>query len=296
MRGAGAGVSWDGRRNILKVALTRRDSVWIGHGAGGSMCARVFAIRRRGCSAGSSDMRSSRCRRVRGAGGRPGLKERTDAARLGIIYARRRICVAYALPPAWVGGAFDRDGVDELQFVQTSEGRGPAARQDKALKAAPEFDLKDADGKTVRLSDYKGKVVVLDFWATWCEPCKIEIPWFIEFERTDKNKGFAVVGIAMDDEGWTVVKPFVSKLAINYRILKGTDATADLYGGIEVYPTTFLIGRDGKIAATHLGLTGKDEFEDGIKKLMAAPVQERASSGVTARFSSAALFVANHAF
>ena len=167
-----------------------------------------------------------------------------------------------------------------------------ASKEDKAAKVAPEFELKDADGKTVRLSDYKGKVVLLDFWATWCGPCKIEIPWFIEFERTYKDKGFAVIGVAMDDEGWTVVKPFISDLAINYRVLGGNDKIGDLYGGIEALPTTFLIGRDGKIAATHVGLTGKDEFEDGIKKLMGASgiVQERASAGLTNGFAPALLF------
>jgi thiol-disulfide isomerase/thioredoxin len=172
------------------------------------------------------------------------------------------------------------------------QAEAPAAKNDKPLKAAAEFELKDADGKTVRLSDYKGKVVLLDFWATWCEPCKIEIPWFIEFERTYKDKGFAVIGIAMDDEGWTVIKPFVSDLAINYRILKGDDKTADLYGPIDAYPTTFLITRDGKIADQHVGLTGRDDFENGIKKLLGAPgiVQERASIGLTSRFAPAVLF------
>ena len=158
----------------------------------------------------------------------------------------------------------------------------------KESKIAPEFALKDADGKTVRLSDYKGKVVLLDFWATWCGPCKIEIPWFIDFERTYKDKGFAVIGVAMDEEGWTVVKPFISELSINYRILQGTDATASLYGGVDALPTTFLIDRDGKIVATHVGLTGKDDFEDGIKKLMAGK-----SASVFGRFVPAVLFGAN---
>jgi peroxiredoxin len=159
------------------------------------------------------------------------------------------------------------------------------SKGEKERKPAPEFELKDADGKTVRLSDYKGKVVLLDFWATWCGPCKIEIPWFIEFERQYKDKGFSVIGVAMDEEGWTVVKPFISELAINYRILQGTDSTAQLYGGVDALPTTFLIDRDGKIAATHVGLAGKDDFEDGIKKLMGSP-----SAGMFGRFVPAVLF------
>jgi peroxiredoxin len=165
---------------------------------------------------------------------------------------------------------------------------GSAVKDDKERKAAPEFELKDADGKTVRLSDYKGKVVLLDFWATWCGPCKIEIPWFIDFERKYKDKGFAVIGVSMDEEGWTVIKPFVADLAINYRVLQGSDATAQLYGGVDALPTTFLIDRDGKIAATHVGLAGKDDFEDGIKKLV-----ERPSAGLPGRFVPAVLLGAN---
>jgi peroxiredoxin len=163
-----------------------------------------------------------------------------------------------------------------------------SVKTDHERKAAPEFELKDADGKTVRLSDYKGKVILLDFWATWCGPCKIEIPWFIDFERKYKDRGFAVIGVSMDEEGWTVVKPFVTDLAINYRILQGSDQTAQMYGGVEALPTTFLIDRDGKIAATHVGLAGKEDFENGIKKLV-----ERPSASLAGRFFPAVLFGAN---
>ncbi len=141
-------------------------------------------------------------------------------------------------------------------------------KPEKDRKAAPDFSLKDADGRTVRLSDYRGKVVLLDFWATWCGPCKIEIPWFMEFERKFKDRGFAVIGVAMDDEGWEVVKPFVADVGVNYRIVQGSDTIAQLYGGVQALPTTFLVDRLGRVASVHVGLASKRDFEDGIEKLL----------------------------
>jgi cytochrome c biogenesis protein CcmG/thiol:disulfide interchange protein DsbE len=141
-------------------------------------------------------------------------------------------------------------------------------KADKDRKEAPDFALKDADGKLVHLSDYRGKVVILDFWATWCGPCKIEIPWFMEMQRKDKDRGFEVVGVAMDDEGWEAVKPFAQKLGINYRLVMGNDQTAQMYGGVDALPTTFIIDRAGKIAAVHVGLASKKDFEDGVEALL----------------------------
>jgi cytochrome c biogenesis protein CcmG/thiol:disulfide interchange protein DsbE len=146
-----------------------------------------------------------------------------------------------------------------------------SVKADKDRKPAPEFALKDADGKTVHLEDYKGKVVLLDFFATWCGPCKIEIPWFMEMERKNKDKGFSVLGVSMDDEGWEVVKPFLAELGVNYRVVIGNDATAQVYGGVDALPTTFLIDRNQRIAAVHIGLTGRKVFEDGIEQLLQAP-------------------------
>jgi len=148
--------------------------------------------------------------------------------------------------------------------------RAATVKPDKERKQAPDFTLKDANGHTVRLSDYRGKVVLLDFWATWCGPCKIEIPWFQEFERQYKDKGFAVIGVAMDEEGWNVVKPFAQHMSINYRVVVGDDAIGDLYanGGIDALPTTFLIDRGGRIASIHVGLSSKSDFEDDIQELL----------------------------
>jgi len=146
--------------------------------------------------------------------------------------------------------------------------RAATVKASKDRRDAPEFTLKDADGKTVHIADYRGKVVLLDFFATWCGPCKIEIPWFTEMERKNKDRGFAVLGVSMDDEGWEVVKPFLAELNVNYRVVIGNDETAQLYGGVDALPTTFLIDTSGKIAAVHVGLAGKKEFEDGIEQLL----------------------------
>jgi peroxiredoxin len=140
-------------------------------------------------------------------------------------------------------------------------------------KAAPDFSLKDADGKLVRLSDFHGKVVLLDFWATWCGPCKIEIPWFMDFQRQNQNKGLVVLGVSMDDEGWDVVKPYLASMKVNYRVVIGNDQTAQLYGGVDALPTTFLIDKSGKIAAVHVGLVNRKDLENGIEQLLESPAE-----------------------
>ena len=135
-------------------------------------------------------------------------------------------------------------------------------------KAAPGFTLKDADGRSVSLSEYRGKVVLLNFWATWCGPCKLEIPWFVEFEQKYKDRGFAVVGVAMDEEGWEVVKPYIAQAKVNYRVVMGDDSVAQLYGGVESLPTSFIIDQGGRIASTHVGLVSRDDYENEIVQLL----------------------------
>lgn len=153
-----------------------------------------------------------------------------------------------------------------------------AVKPESQRRKAPDFALRDADGKLVRLSDYRGQVVLLNFWATWCGPCRLEIPWLMEFQREHKHRGLVVLGIAMDEDGWDVVKPFIERLGVNYRILMGDDTVAQLYGGIDSLPTTFLIDRQGRVASVHIGLTSKRSYERALAELLGIE-QESAGDG-----------------
>jgi len=138
-----------------------------------------------------------------------------------------------------------------------------------AKPANLDFTLKDIDGKDVSLQSFKGKVVLLDFWATWCGPCKVEIPHFIEFQQKYGAKGLHVVGISVDDPV-DKLTPYVKEMGMNYPVLQGLghDDVQDAYGPILGIPVSVIISRDGKICATHTGLTGKDVFEQEIKSLL----------------------------
>ncbi len=144
------------------------------------------------------------------------------------------------------------------QEKTASTGRNPA----------PDFTLQDANGNSVKLSDAQGKVVLLNFWATWCGPCQLEIPWFIAFQQEYKSKGLEVIGVAMDEEGWKVIKPYVNEHKMNYRVVLGNDSVTQLYGGVDSLPTTFIIDRSGKIAYVHVGLAGRDEYRNEIQTLL----------------------------
>jgi peroxiredoxin len=136
-------------------------------------------------------------------------------------------------------------------------------------KIAPDFTLPDAAGKSVRLSEFRGQVVLLNFWATWCGPCKVEIPWFVEFEQAYRDAGFAVLGVSLDQDGWKTVQPYVAAKRVNYRVMVGGDEIVRMYGGLESIPATLLIDRAGRIAVTHVGLVEKKTYEEELKALIA---------------------------
>src|SRR5580698_659509 len=131
---------------------------------------------------------------------------------------------------------------------------------------APNFAATDSKGTTFKLSEYAGKVVLLNFWATWCKPCEQETPWLVEFQRTYGAQGLAVVAISMDEDGWKSVRPFMESHQINYRVALGDDALAKLYGGVESLPETLLIGPDGRVMARHVGSVTRKQYEKDLSR------------------------------
>ena len=170
--------------------------------------------------------------------------------------------------------------------LPTSWGRQASKRQAEARcpkdakLANLDFTMKDTNGKDVRLSDYKGKVILLDFWATWCGPCKYEIPVFVELQKQYGKDGLQVIGVSVDDTP-EKLEPFVKQFKMNYPVLQGLghDDVQDSYGPMFAMPINVLISRDGKICAKHLGMPAKsakepaektvrDAFEEEIKALL----------------------------
>lgn len=136
---------------------------------------------------------------------------------------------------------------------------------------APDWSLQDLTGKTVRLSDFKGKVVILDFWATWCPPCRAEIPHFIALQEKYDRQGLIVIGVSVDQTGLRSVADFALRNQMTYPIVMGDQATAESYGGVEVIPTTFVIDRQGNIVGRHVGFTDEKIFEAEIQKKSLIP-------------------------
>jgi thiol-disulfide isomerase/thioredoxin len=133
---------------------------------------------------------------------------------------------------------------------------------------APDFTLETLDGKTVSLSSLRGKAVVVNFWATWCGPCKIETPWLVELQNQYGAQGLQIVGVAMDDSGKDEIARFAKAMGMNYPVVLGKEAVGEAYGGVSYLPESFFVGRDGKIVDKIMGLEGRSEIEDAIKKAL----------------------------
>ncbi|MBX9603233.1 MAG: TlpA family protein disulfide reductase [Bryobacteraceae bacterium] len=137
-----------------------------------------------------------------------------------------------------------------------------------ARPAAPSFQLRDQQGRTRTLADFHGRPLILNFWATWCRPCRTEMPWLDQVQRN--MPGVAVVGVAMDEQGWRVVTPFLAQYRVSYTILLGAPEIARAYGGLKTLPETVFIDREGRVVAAHKGLLSRAQLE----KIAAALARE----------------------
>jgi cytochrome c biogenesis protein CcmG/thiol:disulfide interchange protein DsbE len=158
-------------------------------------------------------------------------------------------------------------GIQKARHTSTGKGGAKLLNQ-----PAPDFALASLDGKTLKLSDYHGKAVLLNFWATWCEPCKIEMPWFVDLQKKYGPQGLQVLGVAMDDAPVKDISDFSQKMGVNYPIVIGKEEVGTQYGGVQYLPSTFYISRDGKIIDRVFGLVSRSEIEANVQKALGAQV------------------------
>jgi peroxiredoxin len=144
--------------------------------------------------------------------------------------------------------------------------------------AAPDFTLPTLDGSKITLSEFRGKAVLLNFWATWCPPCKVEMPWFADLQKEYGQDGLVVLGVAMDDSSPSTIAKFTHEMGVNYPVLLGTDKVSDDYGDVQYLPTTFYIGRDGTIVDKMTGLLDRKDIEEAVKKTL--NTSSKASGGL----------------
>jgi thiol-disulfide isomerase/thioredoxin len=154
-----------------------------------------------------------------------------------------------------------------IRTARHNRATGPAKGQ-LVGSLAPDFELQTLDGKNLKLSDLRGKAVLLNFWATYCGPCKIEMPWFVELQKEYGPQGFQIVGVTMDDASTEDIAKFAKDMGVNYPILLGKESVGQSYGGVGVLPTTFFVDREGKLIAREFGLVSRSVFVEHIKSAL----------------------------
>jgi thiol-disulfide isomerase/thioredoxin len=175
--------------------------------------------------------------------------------------------------PANANAAAKPANQDTSSGTTANTALAPQAADPARGSVAPDFTLTALDGSEVRLSSFKGKAVMVNFWATWCEPCKIEMPWLVDLQKQFGPQGLQILGVALDDADTKTIAQFTHKMGVNYPVLKGTDKVADLYGGADRLPISFFVDRSGKVVDETVGLVSESVIVDAIKRSLAQGAQ-----------------------
>ena len=180
------------------------------------------------------------------------------------------LCVVVAITGLLLVGKRASKTPDSANAAANMQGPPPSAGDPAKGSVAPAFELKSIpDGKATQLASFRGKAVLLNFWATWCGPCKIEMPWLVDLQKKYGPQGLQIVGVAMDDTSDKEIADFAHKMGVNYVVLKGTEKVGDLYGGVDRLPLSYFVDRSGKVVDEIVGLRGSADIEDAIKKTLA---------------------------
>jgi len=201
-----------------------------------------------------------------GLAAKPAWKQRWAWMTAGLVAATLVLFLLAAPPPRVLAQRCVDCSVALWQSLSTSGPVQAEIKPENTRRLAPDFVLLDISDNFVKLHDSRGKVVLLNFWATWCGGCQVEIPWFIDFQTKYKDADLKVIGVSMDDD-LKSVKAYVKEKNVNYTIVDGPQEMAKQYG-VEAMPVTVLIDREGKIAATHVGLVTKAEYQSEIEALL----------------------------
>jgi cytochrome c biogenesis protein CcmG/thiol:disulfide interchange protein DsbE len=216
-----------------------------------------------------------------------GYERSIPVKRNSIVLTAVLVILAVFAWAGWANWEYRKQAAERLQassaqgvLVPSTTGGAPQFITPLMGKPAPQFALEDLSGKKVSLSSYKGKAVLINFWATWCTPCKIETPWLIELRNQYAAQGFEIIGVSADDldrddpkklsDEKKEIARFVDKMHMPYPVLIDGDAISQPYGGLDSLPTSYFVDRQGKVVAAQLGLTSKDEIESNIRKALAS--------------------------
>lgn len=196
-------------------------------------------------------------------------RQRKSALTAAALFAAAGVALTYPRTRAYAQECMEAcvsesSRVGRFVVEKLTPGSSRQLQQASGRQTAPDFKLTDSEGRPIQLSALRGRVVLLNFWATWCAPCRAEIPCLVDLQQRYRDRGLTVVGVSLDDEGWSAVRPFLTQNQVNYPVGIGDASLTTAYGGVESLPATLIIDRQGRIISVHAGLVSKETYERAI--------------------------------